>query len=164
MPDFVWVSVSGRPARLAGRGPPEGSGNEWQSEHVTAIPPCGPEAEKRGESPISDMYRVTWFISSWRSDGAPRGEALPRVKVGARTVRVAKDPLRTRPRRATSPRWRARSGRRRCHGEADPSPHLPTWLRPDQPRDHAPPENGQGPAAKEIKCCNPRYIAGAAGP
>jgi hypothetical protein len=36
------------------------------------------------------MYGVAWFISSWHSDGAPLGEALPRVKVGARSVRAAK--------------------------------------------------------------------------
>jgi hypothetical protein len=45
----------------------------------------------------------------------------PREKVGARAAQMAEnDPLQTGPRRTTSPRWRARHGRRRGHDEADP--------------------------------------------
>jgi hypothetical protein len=33
---------------------------------------------------------VTWFINSWRSDGALLDEALPRLKVGAPAARMAK--------------------------------------------------------------------------
>src|ERR1700710_1616037 len=62
-PDLLRVSVSGRLARLAGRGPPEVSG--WWSIHATRMPP-----EKPGESPNSDGHSVARFISSWRSDGA----------------------------------------------------------------------------------------------
>jgi hypothetical protein len=87
MPDLSWVRAGERLARLAGRGPPEGSGKEGRLEHATALPPG-----KRGESPSSDKERVAWFINSWRSDGALLGEALPRVKVGAPGARVAKRP------------------------------------------------------------------------
>src|SRR3954447_3756752 len=64
-PDLLWASVGGRLERLAGRGPPEGSGKRWRSDHTTAIPPS-----KRGESPDPDRYGTTWFISPWRSVGA----------------------------------------------------------------------------------------------
>jgi hypothetical protein len=187
-PDLLWVPVSGRRARLAGRGPPEVSGERWRSEHVAwmskkpgmpkkpGLPklsglPENPELPKRserpgrpglpqqperpkpelprqsgspektGESPDSGRHFATWFISSWRSDGAFRDETLPRVKVGAGAARMT-ETLRDgqEPRRATSPRWRARRGRRRGYGEADPSPHLQARLRPDRAGDHAPPD------------------------
>jgi hypothetical protein len=49
---------------------------------------------KPGESSNSGGHFATWFISSWRSDGAFRNETLPRVKVGAgaaRTTEILRD-------------------------------------------------------------------------
>jgi len=83
-PDLLRVSVGGRLARLAGRGPPEGWGQRWRSEHAAATPP-----EKPGESPNADRCCATWFISPWRSDGAFLRETQPRVKVVTRAVRRA---------------------------------------------------------------------------
>src|SRR5271166_41804 len=62
VPDRLQVSTGGRLKRLAGGGPPEGSGKRWRSELAAAIPP-------EGESPNPDKYGATSFISPWRSVG-----------------------------------------------------------------------------------------------
>ena len=84
MPDHLRVSVIGRLARLAGRGPPEGSGKRWRSGHATNMLPG-----KSGESPRSDGHGAAWFISPWRSDGAFHGETPPRLKVVTRADQSA---------------------------------------------------------------------------
>ena len=101
MPDLLRVPVVRRHARLAGRGPPEGSGKRWKSGHAVLMLPeksgmlsrksdrlpkkSGMLPGKSGESPNSDGHGAAWFISPWRSDGAFLGETLPRVKVFTRS-------------------------------------------------------------------------------
>ena len=93
-PDLLRVSVSGRLARLAGRGPPEGSGKRWRSGHATDMPSKKLGANNLGTNnlgigPNSDEHGATCFISPWHSDGAFLGETLPRVKVVTRSAHSA---------------------------------------------------------------------------
>jgi hypothetical protein len=143
-PDLLRVSVSGRLARLAGRGPPEVLGKRWRSIHATRMPP-----EKPGESPNWDGHGVAWFISSWRSDGAFRDETQPRVKSRAlmlpawrSNAAADKTPARHKSNRAGATRtatWPRRGGS--FPTRSNPAPTRPT-------RDHAPPE-------KPRDCGNP---------
>ena len=139
MPDHLRVSVIGRLARLAGRGPPEGSGKRWRSGHATNMLPG-----KSGESPRSDGHGAAWFISPWRSDGAFHGETPPRLKVVTRADQSADEsrsdriPARHTSKMAGATRTAMRSRR------ADPSQNSPARLRPGRSRDHAPPEKTRG--------------------
>jgi hypothetical protein len=144
-PDLLRVSVSGRLARLAGRGPPEVLGKRWRSIHATRMPP-----EKPGESPNWDRHGVAWLISSWRSDGAFRDETQPRVKsralmLPAWLLNAAADkiPARHKSNRAGATRtatWPRRGGSfPTCESGSDQTEQGITRRR-DRPRDRGSPQ------------------------